>query len=174
VPAQPGQMGIKTADLRTHQVVSMPGSEGLFGAMWSPDGRYLVAITPGALGLQMYDKSTGSWKKFTSLEINFELWRRDSQYLYFDTLGADPALYRAHVPDLKVERVLSLKGYRRPFGFIGAYSGLAPDGSPLIVDDVGWHEIYALDLSPIERGASNFGLSFAVLVGIALRNQHRP
>ncbi|HEV2304440.1 MAG TPA: hypothetical protein VGR93_02885 [Candidatus Acidoferrales bacterium] len=73
---------------------------------------------------------------------------RDSQYVYFDTLSADPALYRAHVPDLKVERVLSLKGYRRPFGFIGAYSGLAPDGSPLIVDDVGWHEIYALDLSP--------------------------
>lgn len=145
--AQPGQMGIKTADLRTHQVVSLPGPEGLFGAMWSPDGRYLVAITPGGLGLQMYDKSTRSWKKFTSLEINFEQWSRDSQYLYFDTLSADPALYRAHVPDLGVERVLSLKGYRRPFGFIGAYCGLAPDGSPLIVDDVGWHEIYSLDLS---------------------------
>ncbi|HXW55013.1 MAG TPA: protein kinase [Candidatus Cybelea sp.] len=145
---QPGQMGIKTADLRTHQVVPLPGADGLFGAMWSPDGRYLVAITPGALGLQMYDKSTGSWKKFTSPEINFELWSRDSQYLYFDTLGADPALYRAGVPDLRVERVLSLKGYRRPFGFIGAYSGLAADGSPLIVEDVGWHEIYALDLSP--------------------------
>jgi eukaryotic-like serine/threonine-protein kinase len=146
--AQPGQTGIKTADLRTHQVVNLPSSEGLFGAMWSPDGRYLVAITPGALGLQMYDESAGSWKKVTSLEINFTLWSRDSQYLYFDTLGADPAFYRAHVPDLRVERVLSLKGYRRPFGFIGAYSGLAPDGSPLIVDDIGWHEIYALDLSP--------------------------
>jgi hypothetical protein len=96
----------------------------------------------------MYEKRTESWKKFTTLEINFVLWSRDSQYLYFDTLGADPAFYRAHVPDLKVERVLSLKGYRRPFGFIGAYSGLAPDGSPLIVDDVGWHEIYALDLAP--------------------------
>jgi serine/threonine protein kinase/Tol biopolymer transport system component len=147
--AQPGQvLGIKTADLRTHDVVSVPGSQGLFGSQWSPDGRFLVAITPDGLGLEMYDKSAGNWKKFTSLEINFEFWSRDSQYVYFDTLGADPAFYRAHVPDLKVERVLSLKGYRRPFGFIGAYSGLAPDGSPLIVDDVGWHEIYALDLSP--------------------------
>ncbi|HEV2422707.1 MAG TPA: protein kinase [Candidatus Acidoferrales bacterium] len=146
--AQPGQIGIKTADLRTHQIVSLPDSEGLFGAMWSPDGRYLVAITHNGLGLKMHDKSTANWKQFTTLEINFELWSRDSQYLYFDTLGADPAFYRAHLPDLRVERVLSLKGYRRPFGFIGAYSGLAPDGSPLIVDDVGWHEIYALDLSP--------------------------
>ncbi len=146
---QPGQAPrIKTVDLRTHQMVSMPGSEALFGAMWSPDGRYLVAIMEGALGLKMYEKSTESWKKFTTQEINFTLWSRDSQYLYFDTLGADPAFYRVHVPDLKVQRVLSLKGYRRPFGFIGAYSGLAPDGSLLIVDDVGWHEIYALDLAP--------------------------
>ena len=146
--AQPGQvLGIKTADLRTHQVVSVPGSQGLFGSQWSPDGRYLVAIAHDGLGLKMYDSSTTSWKQFTTLEINFEMWSRDNQYVYFDTLGTDPALYRAHVPDLRVERVLSLKGYRRPFGFIGAYSGLAPDGSPLIVEDVGWHEIYALDLS---------------------------
>ncbi len=146
--AQPGQvLGIKTADLRTHQVVSVPGSQGLFGSQWSPDGRHLVAIAPDGLGLKMYDSSTTSWKQFTTLEINFEMWSRDNQYVYFDTLGTDPALYRAHVPDLRVERVLSLKGYRRPFGFIGAYSGLAPDGSPLIVDDVGWHEIYSLDLS---------------------------
>lgn len=145
--AQPGQvLGIKTADLRTHQIVSVRGSQGLFGSQWSPDGRYLVAIAPDGLGLKMYDSSTTTWKQFTTLEINFEMWSRDSQYLYFDTLGADPAFYRAHVPDLRVEQVLSLKGYRRPFGFIGAYSGLAPDGSPLIVDDVGWHEIYALDL----------------------------
>ena len=149
MPLQPGQMlRIKTVDLRTHQMMSVPGSEALFGAMWSPDGRYLVAITADGLGLKMYEKTTESWKEFTTPEINFVLWSRDSQYLYFDTLGADPALYRVHVPDLKVERVLSLKGYRRPFGFIGAYSGLAPDGPPLIVDDVGWHEIYALDLAP--------------------------
>jgi serine/threonine protein kinase/Tol biopolymer transport system component len=146
--AQPRQvLGIKIADLRTHEVVSMPGSQGLFGSQWSPDGRYLVAITPDGLGLKMYDKREATWKQFTTLEINFEMWSRDSRYVYFDTLGGDPAFYRVHVPDLKVERVFSLKGYRRPFGFIGAYSGLAPDGSPLIVDDIGWHEIYALDLS---------------------------
>jgi Tol biopolymer transport system component len=51
--AQPGQMGIKTADLHTHEVVSVLGSQGLFGSQWSPDGRYLVALTPGALGLTM-------------------------------------------------------------------------------------------------------------------------
>lgn len=139
--------GIKIADLRTHEAQSVPGSQGLFGSQWSPDGRYLVGIMPDGLGLKLYDQRAARWKQFTTLEINFETWSRDSQYVYFDTLGADPAFYRVHLPDLRVERVLSLKGYRRPFGFIGAYSGLAPDGSPLIVGDVGWHEIYALDLS---------------------------
>jgi Tol biopolymer transport system component len=85
--AQPGQvLGIKTADLRTHDVISVPGSQGLFGSQWSPDGRSLVAITPDALGLTMYDKGTATWKQFTTLEINFEFWSRDGQYVYFDTL----------------------------------------------------------------------------------------
>jgi hypothetical protein len=75
----------------------------------------------------------------------------DGERIYFTelagvVLGGDPAYYRVHVPDLKVERVVRLKGYRRPFGFIGAFSGLTPDGSLRIGDDVGWHEIYALDL----------------------------
>jgi eukaryotic-like serine/threonine-protein kinase len=149
VHPQPGQvLDIETEDLRTHQITHVSGSRNLYGAMWSPDGQYLLALTADGLNLLMYDRRTGNWKKFASVEINFGLWSRDSQYFYYDSLGSDPAFYRVHVPDLKVERVLSLKGYRRPFGFVGAYSGLAPDDAPLIVDDVGWHEIYALDLAP--------------------------
>lgn len=148
VHPQPGQVfDVETEDLRTHQITHVPGSRNLYGAMWSPDGRYLLAITADGLNLLMYDSRTQNWKKFASVEINFGLWSRDSQYFYYDSLGSDPAFYRVHLPDLKVDRILSLKGYRRPFGFVGAYSGLAPDGSPLIVDDVGWHEIYSLDLS---------------------------
>ena len=141
-------LDIETEDLRTHQITHVPGSRNLYGAMWSPDGRYLLALTADGLNLLMYDSRTRNWKKFASIEINFGVWTSDSQYFYFDSLGSDPAFYRVHVPDLKVERVLSMKGYRRPFGFVGAYSGLAPDGSPIIVDDVGWHEIYSLDLAP--------------------------
>ena len=149
VHPQPGQvLDIETEDLRTHQITHVPGSRNLYGAQWSPDGRYLLALTADGLNLLMYDSRTGNWKKFASIEINFGVWTSDSQYFYYDSLGSEPAFYRVHVPDLKIERVLSMKGYRRPFGFVGAYSGLAPDGSPLFVDDVGWHEIYSLDLAP--------------------------
>lgn len=148
VHPQPGQvLDIETENLITHQITHVPDSLNLYGAIWSPDGKYLLALTADGLNLQIYDTRTGNWKKFASVEINFGLWTTDSQYFYWDSLGSDPAFYRVHVPDLKVERVLSMKGYRRPFGFVGAFSGLAPDNSPIIVDDVGWHEIYALDLA---------------------------
>jgi eukaryotic-like serine/threonine-protein kinase len=137
---------VQTLDLKTHQMTPVPASHNLFAEVRSPDGRYISAMTADGLNLLMYDAHTGNWKKYAAAEENFGLWSRDSDYFYYDVLGDDPAYYRVHVPDLKVERVVSLKGYRRPFGFIGAFSGLAPDGSPLIVDDVGWHEIYALDL----------------------------
>ncbi len=149
VHPQPGQvLDIETEDLRTHQITHVPGSRNLFGAQWSPNGQYLLALTADGVNLLMYDARTANWKKFASAEINFGAWSSDSHYFYYDSQGSAPAFYRVHVPDLKVERLFSLKGYRRPFGFVGAYSGLAPDGAPLIVDDVGWHEIYALDLAP--------------------------
>ena len=60
-----------------------------------------------------------------------------------ETVG--PAIYRVRVTDRMVERVLSLKGYRRAFGPLGPWMGLAaPDDSPLLLHDVGVEEIYAL------------------------------
>lgn len=144
---QPGQvLQIETMDLKTHKMTPVPGSRNLWGSSWSPDGRYLQAISADGLSILMYDAHAGSWKRFAAVSLNFGNWTNDSQYFYYDVLGTDPVFYRVHVPDMKVQRVASLWGYRRPFGFLGAFSGLAADGSPLIVSDIGLHEIYALDL----------------------------
>ena len=48
------------------------------------------------------------------------------------------------IDDGHVEVVASLKGFSRPHGY-GWWFGLAPDDSPLVLRDVGTHEIYALD-----------------------------
>src|SRR5262249_17538791 len=36
--------GVHILDLRTGQVSTVPGSEGLFSPRWSPDGRYIAAM----------------------------------------------------------------------------------------------------------------------------------
>jgi hypothetical protein len=47
---------------------------------------------------------------------------------------------------LMVERVATFKTIRRFFFTWGPWTGLAPDGSPLVVRDISNQEIYALDL----------------------------
>jgi len=68
---------------------------------------------------------------------------RDSKYVYFDVGGNDPGFYRVRVGDRKLERLASLKHLRLAPVW---WTGLSPDGSPLILRDVGIEEIYALDV----------------------------
>jgi hypothetical protein len=55
-------------------------------------------------------------------------------------------MYRVRVADHKVERVASLKGFRRAIFAWTPWSGLTPDGSPLLLHDISSQEVYALDL----------------------------
>ena len=45
----------------------------------------------------------------------------------------------------KLETVASLKNLRRVIMGTGAWLGLTPDGSPLLMRDTGTQEVYALD-----------------------------
>jgi Tol biopolymer transport system component len=73
-------------------------------------------------------------------------WSRDGKYLYFDTVfGDDPSFFRMRVSDHKLERIVGLKNLARAFGDMYWWSGITPDGSPLVLRDVGTQEIYALD-----------------------------
>ena len=76
----------------------------------------------------------------------FPNWSRDGKYLHFLSFGSDTALYRVRISDHKLEKIVSLKGIRPTIGMAGAWCGLAPDDSPLLLRDVGSQEIYALDL----------------------------
>jgi Tol biopolymer transport system component len=127
----------------------LPGSEGqgLAAPRWSPDGRYIVAQPVAQDKLFLFDLRSEKWTKFVDLPAAYFHWSRDGRLVYFDVFSAsDPAIYRVKVPDGKPERVVSLKGYRRAWGPWGAWMGLAPDDSPLLLHDVGVQEIYALDV----------------------------
>ena len=53
---------------------------------------------------------------------------------------------RISVADGKLERITSFKKIRRFWATWGPWTGLAPDGSPLVVRDISTQEIYALDV----------------------------
>jgi Tol biopolymer transport system component len=142
---------MKSIDLKTKQVSAFPGAEGMLGVpSITPDGRYLVNVRLDRKRIFVFDFSSQSWSEigdFPKSDIGSRMCSSDSKYVYYDTgLGDDPALYRARLSDHKIERIASLKDFRRASGFWSdAWSGVAPDGSPLILRDVGTQEVYALD-----------------------------
>ena len=73
-------------------------------------------------------------------------WSADSKWVYFDTgFSKDPAIYRIRIADHRLEKVASLQGFRRVINPWSLWMGLTPDGSPLVLRDVGSQEVYALD-----------------------------
>jgi hypothetical protein len=49
------------------------------------------------------------------------------------------------VADRKLERLADLKGFRRVVSGWLPWSGVTPDGAPLLLRDISSQEVYALD-----------------------------
>ncbi len=143
-PGPSRRLAIHVMDLKTRQVSTLPGSEGLYGPRWSPDGRMIAALRAGSETLLVFDLPTRKWTELERIYVGYPSWSRDSTYVYFDSPVGEPGLYRLRVADHKLEKLFSLKNVRFA-GTIGGWTGLAPDDSPLLLRDVGSQEIYALD-----------------------------
>jgi Tol biopolymer transport system component len=140
-----GKLVVHVFNLATHRVSVLPGSEGLWSPRWSPNSRYISAQSTDGGTLLVFDFGSQRWTELAKASFGYPSWSRDSEYIYFDTWGEDAAFFRVRIRDRKVERTLTLKYVARNVGTFGAWTGLAPDGSPLIQRDASLDEIYALD-----------------------------
>ncbi len=142
--AQPtGTEAIHIYDLRRRELTSIPGSQHLWTSRWSPDGRYLAALTLTRLQeLVLFDFSTNQWKKLNVSHVNSPTWSGDSKYLYFDVEGGANAGFK---------RLLVAEGFVEPLADLREHhyiwAGPSPDGSLLILRRSPT-EIYALKLQP--------------------------
>jgi len=138
---------ISIIDLVTHQVSTVPGSENLFGPRWSPDGRYLAALSLDSAKLLLFDFKTQKWSDWIAEPgIGYLTWSQDGSYLYYDSFD-HPTFHRAKVGQNRSEFLVDLKGlpkYSAPPAY--GWSGIAPDGSALFTRDLSTDEIYALDV----------------------------
>ena len=137
---------ISFVDVKTMKVTDVPTGDASVGATLSPDGRYIAAAPIDGQKLMIYDVAAQKWSELAKQNVNAIRWSYDSQYVYFDTQSnAAPAVYRVRVSDHKLETVVSLKNLRRFILPFWAWTGLTPDGSPLLMRDTGTQEVYALD-----------------------------
>ena len=88
------------------------GGENLFSPRWSPDGRYIAAITTDSQALMLFDRTNQQWKMLARMGIGFPSWSHDGQYLYFDSiLTEDPTFFRVRISVHQLERLASLKTF---------------------------------------------------------------
>lgn len=95
----------------------------------------------------LFEFNSQKWVDFLKTEVNNPQWSRDSRYLYFINVpGTQFGIYRIGIFDRKLEQIVDLKKLGRvAWGTWWTWFGLTPDGSPLVLRDVGSQEVYALD-----------------------------
>ena len=142
-PADPNST-IRIFDVGTHQVSTLPVSNGLYSPRWSPDGRYIVGMPFQSRSLMLFDFATQKWEEIAKITCGFPNWSKNGDYVYFLHEEDQPSVMQIRIRDRKVERVADLKNFRQT-GYYTVWLGMAPDDSPLLLRDTGTQEIYALD-----------------------------
>jgi Tol biopolymer transport system component len=135
-------------DLKTQQSTKVPGSDGLWSPRWSPDGRYLTAMTIDVQHLMLFRFSTRKWETLGSgFELGWPAWSHDSNYVYIEQHPS--RIVRFKVSDHTVEPVTTLEHIRPavyPYASGGGYT-LTPDDRVLLMREIGTWDVYAFDLA---------------------------
>lgn len=137
---------IHILNLNAHQITDVPNSAGLFSPRWSPDGRYLLALTAISPKPMLYDFTLHKWEVLADMEADYPSWSQDGKCVYFnETAVKTLPVYKVCLADRKPVHIVDLlQGGRLARGRFGWWTGLGPDDTILAARDIGTEEIYAL------------------------------
>ena len=143
-----GSHDLEIFDLASQKVQTLAGSENLFSPRWSPDGRWIVALSLDQTRLMLYNIQRQSWQVLFNGGAADPVWTSDSSAVDFHAF----ALLGS--PILRVslggttQSITDLTKIGLPEGDVYFFSGVTPNGSPLIKPRVGTGNLYSLSLSP--------------------------
>jgi Tol biopolymer transport system component len=142
-----GPRAIQILDLRTHAVTMLPGSEGLFSPRWSPDGRYIAAISFDQRKLMLFDVATKTWRQLADTSVADPVWSSDSSAIYIHAFMApSQPIYRVDVASGHLEEIADLASFRSGDAADYFFSGITPDNVPLVRARYSTGNLYSLDL----------------------------
>jgi len=138
------QMGFHEIDVKAKKLVDMQGSRGLWSPRWSPNGKYIAAITSESRALGVLLRGKAEFLELARMiYVDNATWSADSRHIYFN--GTSPSgkkgLFRVSVPRGKLEQIADLTNFEpAPENWYG----VTPDGTPLAFQAVNVQEIFAL------------------------------
>ncbi len=138
---------IEIVHLATGQVEQLPRSEGLFSPRWSPNGRYLAALSLDQRRVMLYDFTTKAWTQLPVDSGADPIWSKDGSALFVHA-SLDPAqpIVRITVPENKVDIIVKLADLSQSDALDYVFGGLTRDGHPLVRARSFTGNLYSMDL----------------------------
>ena len=136
-------------ELKTRRVSALVGTEGLWYGQISPDGRRVAAIRWDKSQLVLYDTNSHGVRLLAD-GADYPQWSKGGEFVYFRTPYYNPGdaprgIFRWRAATGKVEQVVAAPDFPLT-GLFGIWSGVTPDGAPLVLRNLGTRDIYRLDL----------------------------
>lgn len=134
-------------DLRTGHSTVVPGSEGLFSPRWSPDGRYLAALTIDGREVRLFTFASGQWTHLPLTSGADPHWSPDSRSLWVQEFaGFQQPIARVSIPDAKILKTVNLVRLEERNNLEFTFSGVKPNGDLLIRARTNQADFYSMDV----------------------------
>jgi Tol biopolymer transport system component len=137
---------IHQIDTVSGQVTTIPASQGLATARWSPNGRYIAALNPVRHELHLFDLHRQKWRRLAEGIDGDDLnWSSDSRYLYANSsMSGQAEILRVPADGGSAQVVLNLDSLSKSVGYLATWFSLTPDDSIILNRWLDGSEIYAL------------------------------
>ncbi len=142
-----GDRMLSLLDLRTNQIQSVPGSDNLFSPRWSPDGKYIAALSLDQRSVRLFDVASRTWTTLPVRSGADPVWSSDSRSLYLHaSLERGQPIDRIGIPDGQVQEIVRLADSPASDAVDYVFGGLTQDNAPLVRARIFTGNIYSLDL----------------------------
>ncbi len=142
-----GSRRLEILDLKTGTVTAVPGSEGLFSPRWSPNGRYIAALSLDQRRLMLFDRETKVWKAIAETSVADPVWSGDSRAIFFHASMAEmQPIYRVSIPEGRLEQIANLANFAAGDTADYFFCGITPDNVPIVRSRTATGNLYSVDL----------------------------
>ncbi len=139
---------IQILDLLTHAVTAVPGSEGLFSPRWSPDGKWIAALTLGDQKLMLFDVAAKQWKALGDIRAADPVWTADNAALFVHEAFSTPQrIERIAVPSGAATMVAVLNSPLTQDSADSVFVGITRSDAPLVRVRTSTANLYSLTLN---------------------------
>jgi Tol biopolymer transport system component/DNA-binding winged helix-turn-helix (wHTH) protein len=138
---------LQIINLATGQVEGVPNSDGLFSPRWSPDGRYILALSLDQRQVRLFNVATKTWTTLPVSSGADPIWAADSRSVFLHaSLDPDQPIDRISIPEGHVQQIAHLADSRENDAVDYVFGGLTSDNRPLIRARIFTGNFYSLDL----------------------------